>query len=43
MNALIAWHQGTADLHPLARAARLHVDFVGIHPFVDGNVEPHGS
>ncbi|WP_252179902.1 Fic family protein [Endozoicomonas sp. 4G] len=23
--------------HPVERAARLHVDFVGIHPFVDGN------
>ncbi len=23
--------------HPLERAARLHTDFVGIHPFVDGN------
>jgi len=25
------------DLHPVERAARLHVDFVKIHPFVDGN------
>ena len=25
------------DGHPLERAARLHVDFVKIHPFVDGN------
>ncbi len=24
-------------LHPVERAARVHVDFVGIHPFVDGN------
>jgi Fic family protein len=24
-------------LHPVECAARLHVDFVGIHPFVDGN------
>ena len=37
MTALIAWYQSAADLHPLRRAARLHVDFVGIHPFVDGN------
>ncbi len=37
MTALIAWYQTAADLHPLRRAARLHVDFVGIHPFVDGN------
>jgi Fic family protein len=26
-----------AGLHPVERAARIHVDFVGIHPFVDGN------
>lgn len=25
------------DYHPVERAARLHVDFAGIHPFVDGN------
>lgn len=25
------------DGHPIERAARLHVDFVKIHPFVDGN------
>lgn len=25
------------SLHPVERAARVHVDFVGIHPFVDGN------
>ena len=24
-------------LHPVEQAARVHVDFVGIHPFVDGN------
>ena len=23
--------------HPLERAAKLHIDFVKIHPFVDGN------
>ncbi len=37
MTALTTWYQGAANLHPLQRAARLHVDFVGIHPFVDGN------
>lgn len=26
-----------AELHPVEYAARVHVDFVGIHPFVDGN------
>lgn len=25
------------ELHPVERAARLHTDFVKIHPFVDGN------
>ncbi len=24
-------------MHPIERAARLHADFVKIHPFVDGN------
>jgi Fic family protein len=28
-------HKST--LHPVARAAQVHTDFVGIHPFVDGN------
>lgn len=27
----------SSDLHPVEHAARVHVDFVGIHPFVDGN------
>jgi Fic family protein len=30
-----AYHDFTG--HPIERAARLHVDFVKIHPFVDGN------
>jgi len=29
--------EGTVSMHPVECAARLHVDFVGIHPFVDGN------
>ncbi|MCG5075474.1 Fic family protein [Paraburkholderia tagetis] len=37
MAALIQWHEGAADLHPLVRAAELHTRFVKIHPFVDGN------
>jgi Fic family protein len=38
MEALIAWYRGpAASLHPVDRAARMHVDFVKIHPFVDGN------
>ncbi len=38
MAALLHWadHEAAA-LHPVERAARLHVDFVKIHPFVDGN------
>lgn len=37
MAALILWHEGAADLHPLVRAAELHTRFVKLHPFVDGN------
>jgi Fic family protein len=37
MATLIDWHQEAADVHPVACAAQLHGDFVGIHPFVDGN------
>ncbi|OOR88121.1 cell filamentation protein Fic [Moraxella caviae] len=36
MLALIAWHH-QADLHPVYKAAKLHADFVIIHPFIDGN------
>lgn len=36
MNDLVEWYQ-QQSYHPLERSARLHVDFVGIHPFVDGN------
>lgn len=28
---------GSHNFHPIEHAARVHVDFVGIHPFVDGN------
>ncbi|MBD8005424.1 Fic family protein [Bacillus norwichensis] len=38
MEELIAWHNGPAQvLHPVEKAAMLHVFFVGIHPFIDGN------
>ncbi len=38
MERFIAWHQTEAPaLHPVERAARVHSDFVKIHPFVDGN------
>jgi Fic family protein len=38
MEALMTWYRDEAQaLHPVERAARVHADFVGIHPFVDGN------
>lgn len=38
MECLMRWLQRDAmSLHPVERAARLHADFVKIHPFVDGN------
>jgi len=38
MEELISWHDGEAQsLHPIERAAMLHIIFVGIHPFIDGN------
>lgn len=36
MSELLAWYNSFTG-HPVERAARLHVDFVKIHPFVDGN------
>lgn len=38
MQQFIAWYQRDAHkLHPIERAAKVHADFVGIHPFIDGN------
>ncbi len=38
MRAFINWYKNEAvDLHPVERAARVHADFVKIHPFADGN------
>lgn len=38
MSALMHWYDTeAAAVHPIVRAARLHVEFVKIHPFVDGN------
>jgi Fic family protein len=38
MSEFFAWSQGpAAQLPAVERAARLHVDFVAIHPFIDGN------
>lgn len=38
MAQFIDWYNQEADtLHPIERAAKVHADFVGIHPFIDGN------
>ncbi len=38
MEGLIGWYEAEGiALHPIARAAILHISFVGIHPFIDGN------
>ncbi|MBQ9182814.1 MAG: Fic family protein [Neisseriaceae bacterium] len=38
MQDLMKWYQqNSSALHPVIRASRLHIDFVGIHPFTDGN------
>ncbi len=38
MQGFINWNKEQApSLHPVERAARIHADFVKIHPFTDGN------
>lgn len=38
MQDFITWYgEEAVSLHPVERAARVHADFVKIHPFVDGN------
>lgn len=38
MQGFINWYKNDAGtLHPVERAARVHADFVKLHPFVDGN------
>lgn len=38
MERFISWYREEAGtLHPVERAARVHSDFVKIHPFADGN------
>lgn len=38
MEGFIKWYwDAGVNLHPVERAARVHVDFVKIHPFIDGN------
>ena len=32
------WYFNEAQkLHPIIKASRVHIDFVEIHPFIDGN------
>ncbi len=37
MEEFINWYKTCSNIHPVLKAAKLHVDFVGIHPFIDGN------
>ena len=38
MEQLFKWYwEDTKQMHPITRGAMLHVIFVGIHPFIDGN------
>ena len=38
MAQLVDWYNLEAHKHhPIERAAKVHADFVGIHPFIDGN------
>ncbi len=38
MAQFIDWYNTEAfNLHSVERAAKVHADFVGIHPFIDGN------
>ena len=37
MEEFINWYKSCNNMHPVLKAAKVHVDFVGIHPFIDGN------
>ncbi|EAH8851030.1 Fic family protein [Campylobacter lari] len=38
MKNFLNWYENEAqNLHPVIRASRIHIDFVRIHPFIDGN------
>lgn len=38
MEHLIEWYNNEAqEMHPIVRRSILHIIFVGIHPFIDGN------
>ncbi|MEA2028376.1 MAG: Fic family protein, partial [Campylobacterota bacterium] len=38
MERFVSWYQQNyQNMHPVELASRVHIDFVGIHPFIDGN------
>lgn len=37
MERFIKWYKNENNLHPVLKAAKVHIDVVGIHPFIDGN------
>ncbi|MFC2149827.1 Fic family protein, partial [Candidatus Auribacterota bacterium] len=37
MDSYIRWMNSTSDIHPLIKAALVHLYFVHVHPFDDGN------
>jgi Fic family protein len=38
MESFVKWYNTEAqELHPIERSAMVHIIFVGIHPFIDGN------
>lgn len=38
MGSFIDWYNNEGQkLHPVERASMVHIIFVGIHPFIDGN------
>lgn len=37
MDSYVEWLNGTAEIHPLLKAALAHLYFVHVHPFDDGN------
>lgn len=37
MERFIEWYKNENNLHPVLKAAKVHIDVVGIHPFIDGN------
>lgn len=37
MERFINWYKLENNMHPVLKSAKVHVDVVGIHPFIDGN------